>query len=159
MQWLKEIVGSLKQAKQKYESAFPPLLEAAEEGFLDRAKRLLAKGADVNAHSVHGETALHRAALAGHEKVVRLLLDHGAQVGAFNAKGETPLHYASAAGDVKVATMLLEAGADPNTRDSAGRTPRALASSTQGAAARRVLLIRDNRNEVAALLQQRGGIL
>ena len=157
MQWFKEIVGSLKQAKQKYESAFPPLHEAAEEGSLRRAERLLAKGADVNARSVHGETALHRAVLACERKIVRLLLDHGAEGNAPNSKGETPLHYASAAGDVGIASMLLDAGADPNARDGMGRTPLTLASSTQGAAARKAMLIRDDRKKVAVLLQQRAG--
>jgi len=52
--------------------------------------------------------------------------------------------------------MLLDAGADPNARDGTGRTPLTLASSTQGAAARKVLLIRDDRAKVAALLQQHG---
>ena len=89
--------------------------------------------------------------------MVVLLLKHGAIVDARNAKGETPLHCAAANGAPRIASLLLDAGADPNTRTPAGQTPYALAMSTEGETMRKLLLIPDERQKVATLLQQRGG--
>lgn len=54
-------------------------------------KLLLEHGADVNARTVHGSTALH---FAREEKIIQLLLDKGADINARGDKGMTPLHFA-----------------------------------------------------------------
>ena len=45
-----------------------------------------------------GDTALHLAALYGHEACVRVLLAHGARVDAADEEGALPLHDAAAGG-------------------------------------------------------------
>ncbi|KAJ6539478.1 ankyrin repeat-containing domain protein [Mycena capillaripes] len=52
--------------------------------------------------NVHGKTALHIAALKGHEELVRMLIDFGADVDLSDNKGNTPLHYASSWGHIPV---------------------------------------------------------
>src|SRR5262245_9084828 len=56
------------------------LLAAAKKGDAKAAEMLLAKGADVNAKTTYGATALTFAAEKGHVEVVRLLLKHKAEV-------------------------------------------------------------------------------
>jgi ankyrin repeat protein len=61
---------------------------------LEAVKLLIAMGADVNAASDIGETALHGAAYVGADKVVQLLVEKGANVNAENKYGQTPLSIA-----------------------------------------------------------------
>ncbi|MBC8869960.1 MAG: ankyrin repeat domain-containing protein [Planctomycetes bacterium] len=68
-----------------------PLLVAAAFGRLEAARTLIEKGANVNAKSNDGATALHGAAFFCHTEMVKLLLVKGAEVDAKNKKGETPL--------------------------------------------------------------------
>jgi len=59
-----------------------------------------------------GNTALHLAALAGPEDVVKALLDEGMDVNAANAKGQTALHCAKESNSVGAISILIENGAD-----------------------------------------------
>ena len=59
-----------------------PLHYAAESGHLDIMQVLLEAGADVNARTDHGGTALMSAALQGQAETVKILLDNGAGVNA-----------------------------------------------------------------------------
>jgi len=68
-----------------------PLLVAAAFGQVEAAKLLIEKGANVNARSNDGATALHGAAFFCHTEIVKLLLGKGAVVDAENIRGETPL--------------------------------------------------------------------
>lgn len=65
----------------------------------------LASGADVNAANDAGETALHGAAFAGVDPVVRLLVDKGAKLNVKNKAGQTPLNYAE--GGAKSGTTVV----------------------------------------------------
>ncbi|KAK4638956.1 hypothetical protein QC761_702990 [Podospora bellae-mahoneyi] len=58
--------------------------------------------------------ALHLAAQAGHNDIVRLLLEAGAQVDVAAEKGVTPLACAAASGQSGTLQILLEHGADPH---------------------------------------------
>ena len=58
---------------------------------VDRVRDLIARGADVNARTYKGQTALHCAARAGFVDIVFLLLEHGAKVDLRDDKGNTPL--------------------------------------------------------------------
>ena len=92
-------------------------------GRLEIGKRLLDRGANVNACDGVNWTPLHFAAIHGQLKFTRMLLEHGAAINAPDVEGKTPLHRASGAGHVEVVMLLLKYGADPNARDSDGRTP------------------------------------
>ncbi|KAE8257149.1 hypothetical protein A4X13_0g2549 [Tilletia indica] len=58
-----------------------------------------------------GRTALHWAALKGHDAAIKLLLSLGANVDAFDNDHTTPLHFASAWGHITSVQLLKEVGA------------------------------------------------
>ena len=72
---------------------------------------LLKKGKDITAKDDAGATALHLAALGGHDTVVRLLLKKRADLRARDDNGLTALHHAIRNGHKKAVKLLLESGA------------------------------------------------
>ena len=66
-------------------------MDAAGRGHADVAKLLLDKGADVNAKTGKGKTALMMAAENGHADIVHALLGKGADVNAKTSNGWTAL--------------------------------------------------------------------
>ncbi|WP_159078818.1 ankyrin repeat domain-containing protein [Orrella marina] len=87
-----------------------PLMYVSIVGDLDRVKRLIAKGAQVN-HL--GWTPLHYAASKGHTDVVKYLLQQGAMPNAPAPDGTSPIMMAARTGSVDAVQALLDAGADP----------------------------------------------
>jgi hypothetical protein len=90
-----------------------------------------------------GGTALHRAALHGHESVLEVLLDAGADASMPNRAGLTPLHLAAAKGHASLVRLLLESdtsGADPNVPSRDGETPLHLAAGNDERAVTKLLL-------------------
>lgn len=84
----------------------------------DMVRRLLAKGADVNAKSKMGRTPLLIAATySGNTTVVRLLLAKGANVLVRDGLATTPLLAATAANDPEIVKLLLQRGTDINGID------------------------------------------
>lgn len=65
------------------------LIKAAKAGDTEKMKRLLAEGADINAKTEDGVTALIAASLNGHAEIVNALIDKGADVNAKDKDGET----------------------------------------------------------------------
>lgn len=90
------------------------LLSAARHGPADTVKLLLDNGADMNAVSLKGKSALYVASERGSVEIVTLLLDRGADVNAFSPKGESALYIATETGRVEIVTLLLDRGADVN---------------------------------------------
>lgn len=89
------------------------LFSAAAKGNAEAIKALLDKGADVNAKSPYGVTALWLAARRGHTAAVKLLLERGADVNAKeNVNGSTPLGWATWKGYIEVVKLLLDKGAE-----------------------------------------------
>src|SRR5262245_15265781 len=86
---------------------------AARKGDAAALKALLAKGADVNAKTDYGATALSFASDKGHVEVVKVLLEHKADL---NVKDTfykaTPLSWAISKQHAPVAKLLIEAGAE-----------------------------------------------
>ena len=106
-------------------------------------RRLLKSGADVNAASGDGMSALHWAAVNGDVELATMLLYAGANVGATTRLGAyTPLLMAAANGEVPIMDTLLAAGADPNAANTNGTTPLMLAAASGRADAVTLLLNR-----------------
>jgi ankyrin repeat protein len=101
----------------------PALVSAARNGDTDSVRSLLVEGADVDAVSGDGTTALHWASYRDDVELVALLLDAEASVNVANDLGATALWSASQNGSVAMAGRLLEAGADPNAALLSGETP------------------------------------
>ena len=97
-----------------------PLMYLAIAGQTERAKKLIARGAQVNRL---GWTPLHYAASKGQLEMARLLLAHQAMVNAPAPNGETPLMMAALSGRKPMVDLLLKAGADVGSRDTKGQTP------------------------------------
>ena len=105
-----------------------PLLATVVSGNRQATNDLLAQGADVNAKSDRGLSALHSAAVFGHKDIVELLIEKGADV---NAKAEssmwdegmTALHGSCVKGQKGVAELLIAKGADVNAKSKNGYTP------------------------------------
>lgn len=95
-----------------------PLMYLAIAGQVDRARSLIARGAQVNRL---GWTPLHYAASKGQLAMARLLLERKAIVNAPAPNGETPLMMAALSGNRSMVELLLKAGADPTTRDTKGQ--------------------------------------
>jgi uncharacterized protein len=103
-----------------------PLLEAAARNNIEKVKRLLACGVDVNWSDANGKTPLGNVLSSGHygakdqsnrAAVAMLLLENGAQADAvlsFN-RPEPLLFFVINGNDVRLAEFMIEKGADPNT--------------------------------------------
>lgn len=68
-----------------------PQIPRGETDVLEATRLLLDAGADVNAVTEAGDTALHAAAGAGMASVIQLLADRGAKLDVKNKNGQTPL--------------------------------------------------------------------
>ncbi len=99
----------------------PEIIRAVRSGDSVLMVALLGRGADVSAHGLRGDTALHVAAYRGDDAAVRALLDRGAPPDALNDAGATPLLYG--AGNEEIVRALLGHGAHPNVASKLGFTP------------------------------------
>jgi len=89
---------------------------AADEGDLDKVKKLIEEGYDVNQFdSDLSLTPLHYAVRGEFFKVSQFLLNNGANVNAHDEEkiGETPLGDVAATCSYEMADLLVRAGANP----------------------------------------------
>ncbi|KAN0015505.1 hypothetical protein ACTFIU_008240 [Dictyostelium citrinum] len=75
---------------------------------------LLSKGTPINAKTIRGETALHRACYYGSAQSVKFLHQNGADVNVQNSRGETPLYFAVVSRQREIVKLLIEYGSDVN---------------------------------------------
>lgn len=104
---------------------FTPLLLATHYGYTDVMRRLLASGADVNAQTAYGWTALEVALRLSdsrtREEASCMLLKSGAQLSLDN-EGRTAFHWAAEARDDTTIKLLSRSGVNIESRDTQGRT-------------------------------------
>lgn len=77
--------------KAKMEEGYPPLPDAAWNGWVDTVRALLRQGAEVDARNNEGYTPLRYAADCGKADIVGALLDEGADPGIRDACGTSAL--------------------------------------------------------------------
>ncbi|KAI0287825.1 hypothetical protein BC826DRAFT_736996 [Russula brevipes] len=110
------------------DTQWSPLISAAYFADLEMVEVLLNYGADIEAQSASGRTALHWVVVSPRSsapEVVRLLLKRGADINVRNTGGETPLHSAASRYgrvNIDIVRVLLEHGASVDGKDKNGRT-------------------------------------
>ncbi|CAN0205402.1 unnamed protein product, partial [Laminaria digitata] len=82
---------------------------------VDLVDLLLSAGADIDARTTEGSTALHMAADRSGDTAA-VLLQRGAARDALDPEGRSPLHLAAQCGNLAATRALLAAGADTNIR-------------------------------------------
>nr|POE50153.1 ankyrin repeat-containing protein c6c3.08 [Quercus suber] len=83
---------------------------------------LLLKGADVDAKTNNGQTALHFASSKSHLDTAKKLIAHKASTRVKDKRGQLPLHRAAAVGHVPIVKLLLENRSPINATDIDGST-------------------------------------
>ncbi|MFP3015689.1 MAG: ankyrin repeat domain-containing protein, partial [Wolbachia sp.] len=89
--------------------SWTPLHWTSYKGYLEIARFLIEKGADINAadKGPDGKKPIHVAAENGNKGIVELLLNKGLGVDDTDNQGYTPLHYAASRGRLEVARFLV----------------------------------------------------
>lgn len=119
--FLKIIMQYIDINKPLDEYQITPLMVAAANGHLELCKKLITQGANVNAQTSYGATALkmaiedaHYTKSKNHFNVCKLLLKHGANIDLQDNMGGTALYSALRYGQIEVSKLLIEAGAKVN---------------------------------------------
>jgi ankyrin repeat protein len=104
---------------------FTALHQASMRGMARATEILIEKGADIEARTPLGESALILACqyvYKGHEhvKIAKMLIKAGADVNARDHHQETPLIEATSGGSVELMEILLNSGADIEAKDKRG---------------------------------------
>ena len=111
-------------------SANPALRDAVARGDLERVKSLLSAGAEVNARSPLGASALHWSSQYQHRAVLATLLQAGADPNAVTDTGVSSLELSIGQRDIEAVRLLLKAGADPRMQRLSGETLLMLAAQS-----------------------------
>lgn len=106
------------------------LVESVIRDNPDHTALLLERGADPNAVSTVGNSALMYAVENGNMQIMKMLITAGARVNTSGFNGTTPLFIAIFNSDFEAAKFLLEQDANPNVRDDFGVTPLLYAAAT-----------------------------
>jgi len=80
------------------------------EQLIEKVKKALAAGADVNDDSRNGHRPLQIALADGHTEIARLLIEHGADLYFRDRSGKTPLQVAINHGQFQIADLLIKKG-------------------------------------------------
>ena len=103
---------------------------AGGAGHYAAAKRLIEKGADVNAQTKAGMHPIHFSAVANEVQLLGLMLEHGADSEESSTKtGLRPLHWAAFGNAVQTARELLRRGVSVNATTNDGATSMDIANA------------------------------
>ncbi|MGD2188234.1 MAG: ankyrin repeat domain-containing protein [Desulfobacterales bacterium] len=86
------------------------LHEAVKEENLDKLKRLIEEGANIEARDASAATPLYLAVDRGYKDLVKLLISKGANVNAVDKNGNTPLWWAEFGGFKELMELLVKHG-------------------------------------------------
>jgi uncharacterized protein len=110
-------IGNLSFVKRLVEAGaevdfygWPPLIYGAFNGHAAVVDYLLKRGAEIDATTENGSTALFFAARYGHREVVELLLKNKAETNIANENGETAIDWAMKSGNTDIENLLRAAG-------------------------------------------------
>lgn len=123
-------LGGAVQSASAQSAATRRLIQAAEAGDVDAAKRALETGAEINDANLRrgGLSPLTLAIQGDHVEVAEMLLERGADAAFVGSGGATPLHAAADRGHVNLCRALLGRGADVNATAGSRRSPLHLAA-------------------------------
>lgn len=99
-----------------------PLHLAADFGSTEICRKLIQKGAEVNAYDEEGSTPLCLATKSGHLETMRLLIDSGADVSSGDDDTLQPLHIAAKSGLAEAVKLLISKDAPLNAVTSSEKT-------------------------------------
>ena len=99
------------------------LVQAVVDGDLKEVKRLIERGADVNAPDSEGVTPFQRAAQGGDGDMIMALYRNGADIRAVDKDKNNMVHYAAEGGNMEFLNMLLDRGFSATDRNALGETP------------------------------------
>jgi ankyrin repeat protein len=100
-----------------------PILAASYNGHLHIVQWLVAKGANVNVHSLTGCTPVIAAVRSSSLPLVRFLVEHGSDLHAQDQWGRTAFYVACNSNRFDIARYLYATGADIRKPHMDGRTP------------------------------------
>jgi uncharacterized protein len=118
----------------------PSVADLAQGDQTQQALALIEHGADVNAPSGDGSTALLWAVHRDDRVLVERLLKAHADAKAANHYGATPMSEAAQYGDPAVIELLLKAGADPDSANADGQTALMVVAHTDNVKAAALLI-------------------
>jgi Zn-dependent protease with chaperone function len=95
------------------EPEYTALMEAAQDGDVEKTKSLLSAGDNPNELNEYGESPLIIAIMNEDKEMIQLLLENGADPNLQDEYGWTPFMSAVMTENMEIGKILLEAGADP----------------------------------------------
>ncbi|QSP94772.1 ankyrin repeat domain-containing protein [Marinobacter salinisoli] len=128
-EYMSELLESHADIDLANDGGWTPLMHAVLKGNIAAAELLISSGANLEAKSRDGLTALHFTAIdssyfnrANDTKLAQLLISAGANVNARQKDDSTPIFEAIASNRPDILQLFLEAGANPDASDEDGMT-------------------------------------
>lgn len=122
----------------------PPIFKAVDENDIEKVKRMIKRGCNINKVDLNGLTPLHCAALNGSEECVKMLIQAKCRLMPCQLR-LTSLHFAAQNGNPNIINMLIDYGEIVNQSDAMGDTPLSAAVQMNNIEAAKVLLKRGAR--------------
>lgn len=112
--YIKKIVASSNEVdiSQQNELLNQELLVAAQSWDINKIRKLIHNGANVNCKDRHGLSPLHYAAYKCNKDAIELLLEKGAAISAQSLSKFTPLHCAARSFSREILEVLINSGND-----------------------------------------------
>lgn len=114
------VLNYLKNDKTLKQNKIPKIHQATQDGLIEKVRRMVEQGTDVNTRDDYGRTPLHIASAKNYNLDMQELFALGADINAQDNQGRTPLMYAAADGKKDAAILLVSRRADVNIQDVDG---------------------------------------